>query len=460
MKSIYDEKMVTGYKKMTKDDVKKLISEKGIEMIKVEYVDIFGVNRAKLIPSEMIDEAVDGGIAFASAILLTGLDNNVADYKGKLDYTYDDMKIVADPSTFIILPYMENTALMLGDIYYHGKPMDLSPRWFLKNVISKYLKLGYSPMSAGELEFFLFNRSEDGKPVSQYTNQLGNCYTENLRIDPKGFLPQITKSFKEMGYKILYMNHEFYPGQYEYNWKYGQVLKNADEISVFRGVCKDIAEKNGLMATFMAKPLNNNGGSGCHYHVSLSSLDTGKNVFYDENDPEGISDTMKHFIAGVLKHARALVAFLAPTINCYKRYAPDSFAPCYIGWGYDNRTTYIRIPDERKAATRVEVRAGSAAANPYLALGGILAAGLDGIVNKLDPPEVIKSDLYHDMEKQVEYVPRSLEESLKLIEKDKFLCSMAGEDLMKIFLALKRMEIESFKSSVTDWEWKNYSYHI
>lgn len=457
---MYDKELITGYKRLSKDDVKKLIVNNEIEMIRVEYVDIFGVNRAKLIPSEMVDEAMKDGLAFASAIFWMGLDNSVAEYEGKLDYTYDDMKIVADPSTFIILPYLEKTALMLGDIYYHGEPMALSPRWFLKNIINKYVELGYNPISAGELEFFLFNRCEDGKSVTQYTNQPGNCYTENIRIDRKGFLPQITKSFKKMGYKVLYMNHEFYPGQYEYNWKYGQALKNADEISIFKGVCKDIADKNELMATFMAKPLNDNGGSGCHYHISLNSLETGKNIFYDESDPEGISEIMKNFMAGVLKHAKALVAFLAPTINCYKRYCPDSFAPCNIGWGYDNRTTYIRIPDERKAATRVEVRAGSAAANPYLALGGILAAGLDGIINKLDPPEVIKSDLYHDKEKQVEYIPRSLEESLKLIENDKFLCDMAGEDLMQIFLALKRMEVESFKSSVTDWEWKNYSYHI
>jgi glutamine synthetase len=173
-----------------------------------------------------------------------------------------------------------------------------------------------------------------------------------------------------------------------------------------------------------------------------------------------MSALLRHFVAGVLKHARPLVAFLAPTINCYKRYKPDSFAPYYIGWGYDNRTTYIRIPEERGKATRAEIRAGSAASNPYLALGGILAAGLDGILNKLEPPAIVKTDLYHDSKVQSDIVPRSLFRSLRELEKDEWLCEYAGEDLINNFIALKELEVESFTSFVTDWEWKNYSYHI
>ena len=270
----------------------------------------------------------------------------------------------------------------------------------------------------------------------------------------------MTKILKEMQYKVLYMNHEFYPGQYEYNWSHGQALRNADETSVFKGVSKDIAEINDLFITFMAKPMNENGGSGCHFHISLDDMETGENLFHDENTPDKMSPLLKNFVAGVLKHAKALTAFLAPTVNCYKRYQPDSFAPYYIGWGYDNRTTYIRIPDERGKGTRAEIRAGSAAANPYLALGGMLAAGLDGIKNKLEPSEIITTDLYHDMKKQSEIVPKSLYRSLRELENDEWMCKCAGEDLINNFIAIKQMEVESFANSVTDWEWKTYSYHL
>lgn len=453
------ENELNGYKTLTKEDVKRMIKENEIEMIRLEYIDLNGINRGKLLPSDMIDEMFEHGIAFAAAVMALTFDNGVADVKGLSEYNYDDMKVVADPSTFVILPYLEKTALILGDIYYHNEPMRQSPRWFLKNMIEEYRKLGLNPITASEVEFYLLNKTEDGE-FKPYTNKPCNCYTSNARIDPKGFLTKLTRTFKEMDFKVLYMNHEFYPGQYEYNWSHAPALRNVDETALFKGICKDMAELDDMVATYMAKPSNEVGGSGCHFHISLNNIETGNNEFYDKEDPQGMSMLMKHFVAGVLKHARPLVAFLAPTINCYKRYRPDSFAPYYIGWGYDNRTTYVRIPAERGKATRVEVRAASAASNPYLAIAGILAAGLDGIKNKLMPPEIITTDLYHDSKKQAEAVPRSLYRALSELEEDEWLCQYAGIDLINNFVAIKKMEVESFNISVTDWEWKTYSYHI
>lgn len=449
----------TGYKKLTESDVKKLIKEHGIEMIRLEFADLNGVNRGKLLPAEMIDEVLENGIAFAAAVLAMGLDGSVSEVKGLSENNYDDMKVVADPSTFIILPYLEKTALMLGDLYYHQKPMNQGPRCFLKKMIKEYQDLGLNPITASEIEFFLYNKGPAGE-LTPYADKTGNCYTSNNRVDPKGILSTFTKTFKEMDFKVLYMNHEFYPGQFEYNWSHSQALRNADESATFKGVCKDLAQINDMFVTFMAKPDNDNGGSGCHFHLSLNDLDSDHNVFDDPNGEEGMSELMRWFVGGILKHAGALTAFLSPTVNCYKRYRPDSFAPYYIGWGYDNRTTYIRIPEERGKAARVEVRAGSAATNPYLALGGILAAGLDGIKNKIVPPEIVTTDLYHDESKQTEIVPRSLFRALRELEKDEWLCKCVGEDLINNFIALKQMEVENFTNTVTDWEWKTYSYHI
>ncbi len=459
MTTMIDIDPCSGYMVKTKDDVKRLIAENNIEMIRLEFADLHGINRGKLVPANMVDALFEPGISFCAAIMIMGFDNAVAEVKGLSENNYDDLSLIADPSTFVILPYLEKTAMMLGDVYYHHKPMSQAPRWFLKNMITKYQELGFNPISASELEFFLFNKSADGC-LKPYTNKLCNCYTANTRMDPLGFLNKMTNTLKNMDFTILYMNHEYYPGQYEYNWSHCQALRNADETSLFKGIAKEIADQNGLFTTFMAKPKNDNGGSGCHFHISLNDLNSGDNIFYDPQGKDEMSDVMKQFIAGVIKHARPLTALLSPTINCYKRYRLDSFAPVHIGWGYDNRTTYVRIPEDRGKATRVEVRAGSAAANPYLALGGILAAGLDGIMNHLELPPAVTTDLYHDSDRQVEMVPRSLFRALTELEQDEWLCDCLGKELVTSYIALKQMEVDNYTYMVTDWEWDNYAYHI
>jgi glutamine synthetase len=449
----------TGYKKRSGLEVKQLIKDYGIEMIRLEFTDVNGINRGKLLPADMIDEVVEHGIAFAAATMTVCYDGNVVKVPGISEYIYDDMKVMADLSTFAILPYLEKTALIIGDLYYHGQPMAQGPRNFLKKIIKEYQDMGLNPIAASEFEFFLFNKTDNGE-LQPYTDKVGNVYTSNRRIDPKGILTLFTKTFKEMNFKVLYMNHEFFPGQFEINWSHSQALRNADESAAFRGVCKDIADINDMHVTFMAKPKTDNGGSGCHFHISVNDLENEQNIFYDQDDKKKMSKLMRYFIGGVMKHAKSLTALLSPTINCYKRHRLDSFAPYYIGWGYDNRTTYIRIPEERGKATRVEVRAASAAANPYLALGGILAAGLDGIKNSIEPSETVTTDLYHDTSKQMEIIPRSLNEALAELEKNEWLSQAIGQDLINNFLAIKRHEVESFNNVVTDWEWQTYFYHI
>jgi glutamine synthetase len=280
---------ISGYKQLTANEVKKIITDNGIEMIRLEFSDLNGISRGKTFPSDMIDTVFENGIPFCSAIMAQCFDNEIATARGITEHNYDDMQVVPDPTTFVILPHIEKTALLLGNIFYHGKPMKQSPRGFLMRMIEEYRALGYNPIAAGELEFFLFKKSETG-PYPLYTNKANNCYTNNMRSDPLGFLYKLTRTFKHMGFKILYMNHEYYPGQYEYNWKHGPALRNADETFLFKSISKDLAEQDDLYVTFMAKPKNNNGGSGCHIHISLNDLETGKDLFYDENDPDSISD--------------------------------------------------------------------------------------------------------------------------------------------------------------------------
>ncbi|SFR96240.1 glutamine synthetase family protein [Anaeromicropila populeti] len=447
----------TGLEKLTLDEIKKKMRDHSIDMIRLEYTDILGINRGKLMPASMVDDIFEEGIAFAAPSLLMAFNNEIIPSK-YFSETSDDMKVMGDASTFTILPHCEHTALVLGDLYYKDKPLRVAPREFLKRMIEEYHKLGFDPIAASELEFYVYNKLPDGS-VEPYSNHPCSCYTANKRIDPKRFLYKLTQSFEKIGFNVLYMNHEYYPGQFEYNWKHSKILRAADEGALFKALSKDIAEMDDLMVTFMAKPRNAAGGSGCHFHISLNDLKSGENVCFDKEKENGISDVMRYFIGGLIKHAKGISPFLAPTVNCYKRYQPDSFAPIYIGWGYDNRTTYIRIPDERGKGTRLEVRAGSAAANTYLALGSILAAGLDGIKNQIEPPEVVTTDLYHDESKQDQVLPNALYKAIDFLEEDQWLQECIGAELIEVFSNLKRSEITEYKKYVTDWEWNTYSYH-
>lgn len=448
----------TGLHIKTMHEIRKEIEENDIQMIRLEYTDILGINRAKLLPVHMLEEVFNEGIAFCAMSMAMSYSNDIVESE-YFNETCDDMKVMGDPSSFSILPNCANTALVLGDLYYMEEPMVQSPRGFLKKIVEEYHGLGYDPIAASELEFYVYKKSEDGK-IQPYTDQPCSCYTANTRIDPKGFLYQMTETLNKMYFNVLYMNHEYYPGQFEYNWKHSNVVRAADECSLFKALSKDIGDSNDLMVTFMAKPKSASGGSGCHFHISFNDVETGQNICCDENKEDGLADVLKYFIGGLHKHAMSLTPFLAPTVNCYKRYQLNSFAPVYIGWGYDNRTTYIRIPSERGKATRMEIRAGSAAVNPYLALGAILAAGLDGIKNKIIPPEAINTDLYNDKEKQGEILPNNLSAALDYLEKDECLIEYVGKEMTDIFIKLKRKEIEEFNKYVTDWEWKTYSYHV
>lgn len=448
----------TGCEQLSLSELKKLIEEQGIKMIRLEYLDILGINRTKLMPVSMLEEICHEGIPFAACIMALGYDNNIveSDY---INTVYDDLKVIGDLSTFRILSHTEKTALLIGDVYYHEKPMEHSPRSFLKKIVDKYHALGLEPIAASELEFYVHKKTEDGSIVP-YVNQPCMLYQANTLVDPKGFLNQLTDSLHKMNFEILYMNHEYYQSQYEYNWKHGPVVRTADENALFKGLSKELADQNDLKVTFMAKPKGAPGGSGCHFHLSFNCLESGKNLCEDTSSEDGLSDIMRHFIGGVYKHIMGLTPLLAPTVNCYKRYQPNSFAPIYLSWGYDNRTAYIRIPNERGKATRMEVRAGSAAANSYLALGAILAAGLDGIENKIEPPKPITTDIYNDKSLDLQQLPSDLSDAIEELKSDKCLVDAMGVELFDVFYSLKKKEVDDYRRYVTDWEWSTYSYHV
>jgi glutamine synthetase len=269
----------------------------------------------------------------------------------------------------------------------------------------------------------------------------------------------MTEGMAQLGLEVFAVNHEFMNSQYEINLRHADALTAADRAFLLKTSIKDMAAQNGLLATFMGKPFNDQGGSGTHLHLSLNR--EGRNAFDAADGPDGVSDEFRHFAAGVLEHASALMAFLNPTINAYRRIQPDSLAPTHANWGWDNRSTFIRVPPERGVATRLELRVGDGAANPYLAIAAVLAAGHDGIRRRLEPPEPVIGDAYRaDPAAAGTQLPGALEEALDALEGDAVLREALGEQIVDTFLAVKRFEVERHRAWVSDWEIAEYLHHL
>ncbi len=280
--------------------------------------------------------------------------------------------------------------------------------------------------------------------------------------DPQGLLLRMLRLLRDAGLKVTTANHEFSPGQFEINLAHSELVDAADRAFRLKAAVKEIARQRELLATFMAKPFNDEGGSGFHVHVSLND-NTGRNIFGDgaegdDNGPDGISAIGRHAIGGVLRHAPALSALLNPTINSFKRFGPDTLAPWLIDWGLDNRSAMIRIPPERGPAARMEVRLGDATANPYLGIAAIGAAVYLGITSQAEPPPKLEGYGYDPARSAM--LPMRLADALDALAADEELTEVLGGYFVESFLAYKRNEIERFERFVTDWEFREYAYHL
>ena len=442
-------------------EIKDRIEAANVDSLRIDFPDLYGICRSKLVPARRLEEVLEEGCNHVTATYAVDFANDVAMGTGLGDeIQWRDMTIKPDPDTFAVLPYMEGTARFIGNAYGpDGKPLGVDPRNVLQRIIKRYEDLNLKPMVASELEFFLFHRGgdADGQPY----NASPSCvYQVNPVIDPKGLLREFQNLFIELGLDIIYLNHEFFPGQFEINWKYDSALKMADQTFTFKYVSKEVAAMHDLLLTFMGRPKGDNGGSGYHIHASLFDPDSGRNLFDDPAGDHGVSDLLRYFLGGQMAHAKGMSAILAPTINSYRRFVLGAFCPFYLAWGWDNRTVYCRVPDERGSATRVENRGPCASANPYLVLAAVLAAGLDGIENKIEPGEPAPDDVYGAEPGSLETVTFWLQDALVDFKADKALCEALGPELVQAFVAVKEHEVERFRTAVTDWEFNEYAYHL
>ena len=434
-------------------NLSKLAKQKKIKYFLISFVDLFGVLRSKLVPTRAISEMQKNGAGFAG--FATWLDMTPAD---------SDMFAIPDPDSLILLPWNKEVGWLASDLWMNNKPLDASPRIMLKKQIERLGKKDLIMKSGVECEYFLL--SEDGNSISDPRDiQPKPCYDQSALMRRYELIKEICDNMIELGWNPYQNDHEDANGQFEMNWDYSDSLVTADRHTFFKFMVKSLAEKHGLRATFMPKPFENLTGNGCHAHISLWN---GKsNKFLDKGDRLGLSKLAYNFLGGIIKNAQALSSVFNPSINSYRRInAPPtksgaSWSPSSISYTGNNRTHMIRVPDPG----RFELRLMDGSANPYLLQAGVMAAGLDGLNNKVDPGEPLFCNMYTDYKnyQNLPKLPNELQDALDNLEDSKVLREAFGEKVISSYVKLKKQELESFdkeerfdkRSSITTWEKNN-----
>ncbi|CDQ19655.1 L-glutamine synthetase [Halobacillus karajensis] len=437
---------------LTKEEIYKKIDEENVKFIRLQFTDMLGTIKNVEIPLSQLDKAIDGMMMFDGSSI-----------EGFVRIEESDMYLVPDLDTFVVFPWTSEkgkVARFICDIYNPDKtPFEGCPRYNLKRNIKRMEKLGFSAFNIGtEPEFFLFKLDEKGDPTMELNDKGGyfdlapTDLGENCRRD-------IVLELEEMGFEIEASHHEVAPGQHEIDFKYSDAVKHCDDIQTFKLVVKTIARQHGLHATFMPKPLFGVNGSGMHANMSL--FNEKGNAFYDEKGKEQLSDVAYQFTAGIIKHATNFTAVTNPTVNSYKRLVPGYEAPCYVAWSGQNRSPLVRVPTSRGLSTRIEVRSVDPAANPYMAMAVLLAAGLDGVENKLEAPAPVDRNIYVMDKKEreahgVRDLPATLYDALEELQQDTTMVEALGEHLFEHFIEAKEIEWDMFRTQVHPWEREQY----
>lgn len=433
------------------------LTEQGIDVVRIGYPDLIGTERGKDILVERLPEVMEHGVAFCRAVYHTSPQGDVVPVAGGLDAGLPDICVKPDLSTLVPLPWEPGVAHCLGDAHdpTTGALCPESPRTVLRTAVKRLAELGLTAIIGPELEYFLLE--PDGSGWKRYDDHPGNVYVAGTKGDRGSHVLRTLRALRGLNIGVTMGNHEFSGGQFEINLHHSEAVSAADRSFRFKSAIKELARRDGLRATFMAKPFNDEGGSGFHTHISCVDSE-GNNRFDDPAGPYGLSQTAMYAIGGLIAHAPALAALLNPTINSYKRFGPDTLAPWLIDWGLDNRSAMVRVPPERGAAARLEVRLGDASANPYLGVAALLAAVYLGIRDRVEPPSPLEGYGYDTSKAAM--LPPDLSTALDALEADSGLTEVLGKEFADAFLTYKRDEIRRFSQYVTDWEFIEYSYHL
>ena len=409
-------------------------------------------------------------VAITASQLEKALDNRCmfdgSAIEGFVRIDESDMYLYPDLDTFEVFPWRPQqgkVARFICDVYNpDGTPFSGDPRYVLKRAVKRAQDMGYVLNVGPECEFFLFHTDEEGRPTTS-THEMAGYFdvspidlAENVRRD-------IVLNLEEMGFQVEASHHEIAPAQHEIDFQYTDALRAADNIMTFKMAAKTIAKRHGLHATFMPKPREGMNGSGMHINMSLSDKE-GRNLFADDRDALRLSRDAYYFMAGILKHMKAMTILTNPLVNSYKRLIPGFDAPIYIAWSpTSNRSSLIRIPSPRGESTRIELRCPDSAMNPYLALAACLSAGLDGIEKKTGLPACVEGNMFtmepeELRERNVERIPETLGDAIEAYSGDVFMKEVLGEHIYTKYLEAKEQEWRDFRAQVTDWEVSQYLY--
>lgn len=438
--------------KYTAEQIMQSVEEQNVRFVRLQFSDVFGILKNVSIPISQLKKALAGDMMFDGSSV-----------EGFARIEESDMSLKPDFDTWQVFPwdYPEGRiAHLICDVYNdQNEPFVGDPRYTLRRNLAAAGEMGYTLNVGPEAEFFLFRTDENGKPTLETNDNAG--YFDISPVDQgSAARREIVNDLEKMGYEVEASHHECAPGQHEIDFKYDEALTAADLLQTFKLVVRSVAQRHGLHATFMPKPIYGIAGSGMHMNQSLCD-ETGKNVFFDPNGRDGLSELAYYYIGGLLKHAKAITAIANPVVNSYKRLISGYEAPVYISWSGKNRSPLVRIPAARGNSTRIELRSPDPCANPYLVESVMLAAGLDGIRNKIAPPASSDFNLYdlsaaERRAKGIENLPGTLGEALRALEEDKVICDALGDHITGCFIEAKRMEYKAFRSRVTPWEIEQY----
>lgn len=437
----------------TKDDIIDLVVENDVKFIRLQFTDILGVFKNVAITVSQLEKALD------NQCMLDG-----SSIEGFVRIEESDMYLKPDLDTFVIFPWRPQhgkVARFICDIYTpEGKPFEGSPRYVLQKAINRAAAMGYEFDVGPECEFFLFQTDDSGRPTT-IPHDKGTYFDMGPTDMGENSRREICLTLEDMGFEIETSHHENAPGQHEVDFKYEEALKAADNIMTLKLVVKTVAQRNGLFASFMPKPINGVNGSGMHANLSLSK--NGVNIFYDKDDPRGfgLSKEAYMFMAGILEHMRGMALVTNPVVNSYKRLLSGFEAPQYLAWSSANRSHLIRIPTGKAEARRLELRCPDTACNPYLEFAAILSAGLDGIERGLMPPEAVDGNIYKMTDEErtargIGEMPKDLGEAIAEFEKDEVIKNALGSHISQKYLAAKKHEWEEYRSQVSQWEIDKY----
>jgi glutamine synthetase len=443
--------LVPDVRNATAKDILALAEKLNVRSMRLQFTDILGVNKNVEIPASQFEKALAGDIMFDGSSI-----------EGFVRIEESDMLLAPDLSTFQLFPWGEpevRVARLICDINMpDGSPFAGDPRGVLKRQIARAAELGFTMNAGMEAEFFLFRPGPDDAPTT-VTHDVGGYFDlapADLGEDARRAMVDV---LEQMGFEVEASHHEVAHGQHEIDFRYADALRTADNIATFRFVVKHVARQFGLVASFMPKPIYGQNGSGMHTHQSLFR---GKeNAFWDAKAQWELSPVALHYIGGLLRHARGMCAITNPLVNSFKRLVPGYEAPVNVAWSMRNRSPLIRVPERRGQGTRVELRMPDPAANPYLALAVMLAAGLDGIETKADWREPVNENIFEMSFRErrrlrIDDLPHDLNEALTELEKDDLIKAALGEHVTRHFVEAKRQEWREYITQVTSWELENY----